>query len=101
MELLFRQLQFGAQQIRSLTTSALRFGGPPVHGPPVGKHSKRRHASIRKLTRLRCVDNSPIGKQAMAEGNKIKVIHIYNKKCKGEIGNTFSQPRTTYICVLL
>lgn len=35
---------------------------------------------IMKLTRLRCVDNSAIGKQAMAEGKPPYCIHVY-KKC--------------------
>lgn len=41
---------------------------------------------IIKLTRLRVVDNSEIGKQAMAEGKPPKCIHIYNKKGVGTIG---------------
>jgi hypothetical protein len=41
---------------------------------------------IIKLTRLRVVDNSDIGKQAMAEGKPPKCIHIYNKKGVGTIG---------------
>jgi large subunit ribosomal protein L14 len=32
------------------------------------------------------VDNSEIGKQAMAEGKPPKCIHIYNKKGIGTIG---------------
>ncbi|XP_034942878.1 39S ribosomal protein L14, mitochondrial [Chelonus insularis] len=42
---------------------------------------------IRKLTRLRVVDNSEIGKQAMLEGKPPKCIHIYNKKGVGFIGD--------------
>lgn len=42
---------------------------------------------IRKLTRMRVVDNSAIGKQAMAEGKPPKCIHIYNKKGVGTIGD--------------
>lgn len=41
---------------------------------------------IRKLTRLRVVDNSDIGKRAMLEGKPPKCIHIYNKKGIGFIG---------------
>ena len=41
---------------------------------------------IMKLTRCRVVDNSPIGKLAMAEGKPPKVIHIYNKTGIGTIG---------------
>jgi large subunit ribosomal protein L14 len=39
------------------------------------------------------VDNSEIGKQAMAEGKPPKCIHIYNKKGIGTIG--------TYIYITL
>lgn len=41
---------------------------------------------IRKLARLRVVDNSEIGKSAMAEGKPPKCIHIYNKVGVGKIG---------------
>jgi len=33
------------------------------------------------------VDNSAIGKQAMAEGTPPKIIHVYNKKSVGNIGD--------------
>lgn len=42
---------------------------------------------IQKLTRLRVVDNSEIGKQAMAEGKPPKCIHVYNKTGIGKIGD--------------
>ncbi|XP_076753446.1 mitochondrial ribosomal protein L14 [Xylocopa sonorina] len=42
---------------------------------------------IIKLTRLRVVDNSEIGKQAMMEGKPPRCIHIYNKKGVGYIGD--------------
>lgn len=42
---------------------------------------------IRKLARLRVVDNSEIGKRAMAEGKPPRVIHVYNKKSVGMIGD--------------
>lgn len=42
---------------------------------------------IRKLTRLRVVDNSEIGKIAMVEGKPPKCIHIYNKVGVGKIGD--------------
>lgn len=41
---------------------------------------------LRKLARVRCVDNSAIGKQAMAEGRPPKIIHVYNKKAIATIG---------------
>ena len=42
---------------------------------------------IIKLTRLRVVDNSDIGKQAMLEGKPPRCIHVYNKKGVGYIGD--------------
>ncbi|XKL62784.1 hypothetical protein PGB90_002617 [Kerria lacca] len=44
-------------------------------------------SEIRKLARLRVVDNSPLGKQAMAEGKPPKVIHVYNKQSVGTTGD--------------
>lgn len=42
---------------------------------------------IRKLARLRVVDNSDIGKRSMAEGKPPRCIHVYNKKGVGMIGD--------------
>ncbi|KOC70794.1 39S ribosomal protein L14, mitochondrial [Habropoda laboriosa] len=42
---------------------------------------------IIKLTRLRVVDNSEIGKQAMMEGKPPRCIHVYNKTGIGYIGD--------------
>lgn len=42
---------------------------------------------IQKLTKLRVVDNSEIGKQAMAEGKPPRCIHVYNKTGVGKIGD--------------
>ncbi|XP_037824063.1 39S ribosomal protein L14, mitochondrial [Lucilia sericata] len=42
---------------------------------------------IRKLARLRVVDNSDIGKRAMAEGRPPRCIHVYNKRGIGLIGD--------------
>lgn len=55
-------------------------------------HAKSIHTTnpcheIRKLARLRVVDNSDIGKRAMAEGKPPRVIHVYNKKHIGMIGD--------------
>lgn len=50
---------------------------------------------IIKLSRLRVVDNSDIGKEAMMIGKPPRTIHIYNKKGVGQIG-TFQK----YICLL-
>lgn len=43
---------------------------------------------IIKLSRLRVVDNSPIGKKAMLEGKPPRCIHIYNKVGVGYIGES-------------
>ncbi|VEN38133.1 unnamed protein product [Callosobruchus maculatus] len=50
-------------------------------------HTTNHCMEIQKLTRLRVVDNSEIGKQAMAEGKPPKCIHIYNKTGVGMIGD--------------
>ncbi|XP_015110507.1 39S ribosomal protein L14, mitochondrial [Diachasma alloeum] len=50
-------------------------------------HTTTIQNEIRKLSRLRVVDNSEIGKQAMMEGKPPKCIHIYNKKGVGYIGD--------------
>lgn len=41
---------------------------------------------IIKLSRLRVVDNSVIGKQATLAGKPPRVIHVYNKKGVGHLG---------------
>jgi len=41
---------------------------------------------IIKLSRLRIVDNSEIGKLAMMEGKPPRCIHVYNKYGVGYIG---------------
>nr|CAI5865120.1 unnamed protein product [Callosobruchus analis] len=50
-------------------------------------HTSSQCMEIQKLTRLRVVDNSEIGKQAMAEGKPPKCIHVYNKTGVGRIGD--------------
>lgn len=35
------------------------------------------------MTRLRVVDNSALGKEAMTENKKVKCIHVYTKKLIG------------------
>jgi len=47
-------------------------------------------SQIIKLSRLRVVDNSEIGKQAMMEGRPPRCIHIYNKRGVGYIGETIN-----------
>nr|XP_033330427.1 39S ribosomal protein L14, mitochondrial [Megalopta genalis] len=44
-------------------------------------------SQIIRLTRLRVVDNSEIGKQAMMEGKPPRCIHVYNKTGVGYIGD--------------
>lgn len=46
-------------------------------------------SEIQKMTRLRVVDNSEIGKRAMAEGKPPKCIHVYNKTGIGMIGKPY------------
>ncbi|CAH1371042.1 unnamed protein product [Tenebrio molitor] len=50
-------------------------------------HLSARCNEIQKLTRLRVVDNSEIGKRAMAEGKAPRCIHVYNKTGVGLIGD--------------
>ena len=42
---------------------------------------------LQKLARLRVVDNSPLGKQAMAEGKPPKIIHVWRHNYKATIGD--------------
>ncbi|KYQ53397.1 39S ribosomal protein L14, mitochondrial [Trachymyrmex zeteki] len=44
-------------------------------------------SQIIKLSRLRVVDNSEIGKKAMMEGRPPRCIHVYNKIGVGYIGD--------------
>nr|CAG4650684.1 EOG090X0MX9 [Sida crystallina] len=64
------------------------------HGPSMFSHllSRSFHQSqpmsqVILLTRLRCVDNSAIGKDAMISGRPPKCIHVYNKTGVGTIGD--------------
>ncbi|XP_022197825.1 39S ribosomal protein L14, mitochondrial [Nilaparvata lugens] len=50
-------------------------------------HTTSTSSQLIKLTRLRVVDNSEIGKQAMLEGKPPRIIHIYNKSGVGYLGN--------------
>ncbi|ETN60551.1 mitochondrial ribosomal protein L14 [Anopheles darlingi] len=50
-------------------------------------HTTAACSEIRKMARLRVVDNSEIGKRAMAEGRPPKCIHVYNKRGVGMIGD--------------
>lgn len=54
--------------------------GRSFHTTAVSNH-------IIRMTRLRVVDNSQIGKQAMMEGKPPKCIHVYNKTGIGRIGD--------------
>ncbi|XP_071857241.1 mitochondrial ribosomal protein L14 [Bombus fervidus] len=64
----------------------------PIHGTLFNIVSRNVSTSticnqIIKLTRLRVVDNSEIGKQAMMEGKPPRCIHVYNKTGVGYIGD--------------
>ncbi|XP_026478821.1 39S ribosomal protein L14, mitochondrial [Ctenocephalides felis] len=50
-------------------------------------HTTSVNNEVQKLTRLRVVDNSEIGKRAMAEGKPPRIIHVYSKLRKGYIGD--------------
>ncbi|XP_068159056.1 large ribosomal subunit protein uL14m [Drosophila tropicalis] len=50
-------------------------------------HTSPACLEIRKLARLRVVDNSDLGKRAMAEGRPPRCIHVYNKRGVGLIGD--------------
>ncbi|XP_017048208.2 39S ribosomal protein L14, mitochondrial [Drosophila ficusphila] len=50
-------------------------------------HTTPACCEIRKLARLRVVDNSDLGKKAMAEGRPPRCIHVYNKRGVGFIGD--------------
>lgn len=55
--------------------------------PSNGLHTTAVCNEIRKLARLRVVDNCEIGKRAMAEGKPPRVIHVYNKSGVGFVGS--------------
>jgi len=52
---------------------------------------------IIKLSRLRVVDNSEIGKLAMMEGKPPRCIHVYNKYGVGYIGETKTNDRRMFL----
>lgn len=52
-----------------------------------GIHTSQVTQEIRKMARLRVVDNSEIGKRAMLEGKPPRCIHVYNKPGVGFIGD--------------
>ncbi|XP_059045103.1 large ribosomal subunit protein uL14m [Achroia grisella] len=52
-----------------------------------GFHTTSCLNEVRLLTRLRVVDNSEIGKRAMAEGKPPRIICVYNKQRVGYIGD--------------
>lgn len=55
-------------------------------GTSAGLHTSATVHHIQKLTRLRVVDNSELGKSAMLEGRPPRCIHVYNKKGFGHTG---------------
>lgn len=50
-------------------------------------HTTSSNFHIIKLTRLRVVDNSEIGKAAMMKGKPPKCIHVYNPTGIGKVGD--------------
>ncbi|XP_015524231.1 large ribosomal subunit protein uL14m [Neodiprion pinetum] len=52
-----------------------------------GFHTTPVAQEIRKMARLRVVDNSEIGKSAMLEGKPPRCIHVYNKRGVGFLGD--------------
>ncbi|XP_059621951.1 large ribosomal subunit protein uL14m [Phlebotomus argentipes] len=65
---------------RLLNSPTVRATSAQFHTSPVSNE-------IRKLARLRVVDNSEIGKAAMIEGRPPYCIHVYNKRSVGLIGD--------------
>ncbi|GFS08841.1 mitochondrial ribosomal protein L14 [Elysia marginata] len=49
--------------------------------------TSKTHYEIRNLARMRIVDNSAIGKAAAEIGKPPRVIHVYNKKNIGHLGD--------------
>lgn len=77
--------KYGSGQLMSMAlSSAFR---RPFLSQNSALHTTNAMHEIRKLARLRVVDNSEIGKRAMAEGKPPRVIHVYNKKSIGMIGD--------------
>ncbi|XP_047498790.1 39S ribosomal protein L14, mitochondrial-like [Penaeus chinensis] len=52
-----------------------------------GLHTSAPLEHIQKMTRLRVVDNSKLGKAAMLEGRPPRCIHVYNKTGIGHTGD--------------
>lgn len=71
----------------SVAVSLLRTCTSPMVFRQKLLHTTAACAEIRKMARLRVVDNSDIGKRAMAEGKPPKCIHVYNKQSIGMIGD--------------
>jgi len=67
----------------SLCCSLLKSCAPTTRG----LHTSATLAQVQKMTRLRCVDNSAIGKQAMLEGKPPKCIQVYSKRKYGLPGD--------------
>ncbi|XP_055716837.1 39S ribosomal protein L14, mitochondrial [Phlebotomus papatasi] len=63
------------------------FSNIPNHPQNAAFHTSPVCNEIRKLARLRVVDNSELGKAAMIEGKPPRCIHVYNKRHVGLIGD--------------
>lgn len=81
---MFCQKLFGRQLV---SMAVPRIAGTPMAMQNSEFHTTNTMHEIRKLARLRVVDNSEIGKRAMAEGKPPRVIHVYNKRAVGFIGD--------------
>jgi len=53
---------------------------------------------IIKMSRLRVVDNSNIGRAAELAGKPAKCIHIYNKEGVGYLGDKVLSHNGTFVC---
>lgn len=67
--------------------SLLPIARQPMAAQTGAFHTTNALQEIRLLSRLRVVDNSEIGKRAMAEGKPPRVIHVYRKPAVGYIGD--------------
>ena len=54
--------------------------------------------AVRKQHRLRCVDNSKIGREAMAEGKPPKVIHVYSSRKGRRSGGALGKLGDRVLC---
>ena len=69
----------------------------PNYKPNLTHHKHRRHMvrpfneGIQKLTRMRVVDDSRIGQEAMSLGRPPKVIQVYNKRHNSRVHGAYGK----------